>query len=94
MRKQLPCSDQLSLSKLGRRMPVTTHPSRSTPLPWDNALVHIAAIVKDWFTTNGLQLLEFTPYSPDLDPADFFLFRRVKEELAGLSLDQQSLKNA
>jgi len=74
-------------------MLVTTHPSRSTPLHWDNALVHIAAVFKDWFTTNGLQLLEHPHYSPDLALADFFLFRRVKEELAGLSLDQQSLKN-
>ena len=94
MRKQLPCSDQLTPSKLGRRMPVTTHPSRCTPLHWDNALVHIAAVVKDWFTTNGLQLLELPPYSPDLAPADFFLFRRVKEDLANLSLNQESLKNA
>ena len=75
-------------------MPVTTHPSPSTPLHWNNALVHIAALAKDWYTTNGLQLLEFTPYWPDLAPADFFLLWRVKEELACLSLDQHSLKNA
>jgi hypothetical protein len=35
-----------------------------------------------------------TPYSPDLVPADFFLFRKVKEELAGLHLTQDSLKSA
>ncbi len=34
-----------------------------------------------------------TPYSPDLAPADF-LFRKVKEELAGLHLTQESLKSA
>jgi transposase len=33
------------------------------------------------------------PYSPDLAPADF-LFRKVKEELAGLHLTQESLKSA
>ena len=93
LRKQLSCSDQLTPGKLGRRRPVTTHPSRSTPLHWDNTLVHIAAVVKDWFAANALQLLEHPPYSPDLAPADFFLFRKVKEDLAGLSLNQHSLKN-
>ena len=75
-------------------MPVTTNPSPSTPLHWNNALVHITAVVKDWFAANTLQLLELPPYSSDLAPADFFLLWRVKEELACLSLDQHSLKNA
>jgi hypothetical protein len=35
-----------------------------------------------------------TPYSPDLAPADFFLFRRVKEELAGIRLTPESLKKS
>jgi histone-lysine N-methyltransferase SETMAR len=42
----------------------------------------------------GIQVLEHPPYSPDLAPADFFLFRKVKEALAGITLDQESLKNA
>jgi hypothetical protein len=36
--------------------------------------------------------LQHPPYSPDLALADFFLFRRVKEALAGTTLDQDSLK--
>jgi hypothetical protein len=32
------------------------------------------------------------PYSPDFAPADFFLFRRVKEQLMGLTLDQNTIK--
>jgi histone-lysine N-methyltransferase SETMAR len=59
---------------------------------WDNAPVHTAAAVKNWFAAHGVQRLEHSPYSPDLAPADYFLFRRVKEELAGLSLDASSLK--
>jgi histone-lysine N-methyltransferase SETMAR len=59
---------------------------------WDNAPVHTAASVKKWFADHSIQLLPHPPYSPDLAPADFFLFRRVKEELAGLSLDEDSLK--
>jgi hypothetical protein len=34
------------------------------------------------------------PCSPDLAPADFFLFRKVKEELDGLHLSQESFKSA
>ncbi len=33
-------------------------------------------------------------YSPNLTPAEFFLFRIVKEGLGGQSLDQDSNKNA
>jgi hypothetical protein len=32
-------------------------------------------------------MLPHPPYSPDLAPADFFLFRKVKEQLAGLHRD-------
>ncbi len=40
-------------------------------------------------------VLEHSPYLPDLTPAaDFFLFQRAKEALAGISLDQDSLKDA
>jgi len=59
---------------------------------WDNAPVHTTAVVQDWFTAHAIQLLDHPPYSPDLAPADFFLFKKVKEELAGLTLTQQSLK--
>jgi hypothetical protein len=31
---------------------------------------------------------------PDLTPADFFLFSRVKEKLTGLTLTQESFKNS
>ena len=45
---------------------------------WDNAPVHTAAIVKDWFAARAIQLIAHPPYSPDLAPADFFLFLKVK----------------
>ena len=51
-------------------------------------------VVKNWLAAKKIQLLPHPPYSPDLAPADFFLFRRVKEELAGLHLTQESLKTA
>ncbi len=65
--------------------------SRERFFHWDNVPVHTAAVVQDWLAANQIQVLE--PYSPDLAPADYFLFRRVKEELAGLRLAPESLKN-
>jgi len=59
---------------------------------WDNAPVHTAAVVQNWLAANSVQLLSHPPYSPDLAPADFFLFRRVKEELAGHTLSQDTIK--
>jgi hypothetical protein len=59
---------------------------------WDNTPVHTAASVKKGFADHSIQLLPHPPYSPDLALADFFLFRRVKEELVGLSMDEDSLK--
>ncbi len=55
-------------------------------LHWDNALVHTAAIVTDWLAARHVQMLQHPPYLPDLAPADFFLFPKVKKELAGLIL--------
>jgi hypothetical protein len=56
--------------------------------------VHKAASMKNWMAAKGIQVLEHPPYSLDLAPADFFLFRRVKEALKGITVDQDSLKNA
>ena len=61
---------------------------------WDNAPVHTAAVVKEWFAAKAIRLLEHPPYLPDLVPADFFLFPRVKEALAGHTLTSSSLKTA
>jgi histone-lysine N-methyltransferase SETMAR len=56
---------------------------------WNNAPVHTAGDVPDWFAANSIQLLSQPPFSPDLAPD---LFRRVKEELTGLTLSQETTK--
>jgi predicted acetyltransferase len=63
---------------------------------WDNTPIHTAAVVKNWLAAKEIQLLlhPHPPYSPDLALADFFLFRKVKEQLAGLHLTQENLKSA
>jgi hypothetical protein len=59
---------------------------------WDNAPVHTDATVKDWMAARQFKVIEHPPYSPDLAPADFFLFPKVKRELAGLTLTKQTFK--
>ena len=53
---------------------------------WDNALVPNAAMVQDWLTARGLQVLEHPPYPFKIAPTDIFYLPKVKEELAGLHL--------
>ncbi len=59
---------------------------------WGNAPVHTAAMVQEWLATHNVQVIWPLPYSLDLAPADIFLFPRVKEQLAGLTLDRNKIK--
>jgi histone-lysine N-methyltransferase SETMAR len=61
-------------------------------LHWDNAPVHTAATVTDWLAARRIKDDRTLPYSPDLTPADFFLFPKVKKELAGLMLTRETFK--
>ncbi len=54
---------------------------------WDNVPVHTAAVIQHWFAAHTIQQLEHLPNSLDLASANFFLFKRVKEELVGQTLD-------
>jgi len=42
-----------------------------------------SVLVKDFLTKNDVTTLEHTPYSPDLAPADFYLFPELKSALKG-----------
>lgn len=61
---------------------------------WDNASVHTAAVVMEHLTAKAFKVIRHPPYSPDLAPADFFLFPKVKNALAGVHLDDDKLKKA
>ncbi len=60
-------------------------------LSLDNTPDYIATTLKKWFADHSFQLLPHPPYFLDLSMADFFLFRTVKKNMAGLSLDEDSL---
>ena len=62
-------------------------------LHWDNAPVHTARNVKAFLEDRDINLLEHPPYSPDLAPADYFLFPRMKSDLAGLHMTRESFKS-
>jgi transposase len=34
----------------------------------DNASIHTARVVKEWFDNSGIPVMEWPPYSPDLNP--------------------------
>jgi len=53
----------------------------------DNAPSHNATIVKQFLAQRNVTVLDHTPYSPDLAPADYFLFRKVKSHLKGRLFD-------
>jgi histone-lysine N-methyltransferase SETMAR len=61
---------------------------------WDNAPVHTAQKVQQFLAKKNIQVIPHPPYSPDLAPADYFLFPTLKRELAGqtLSLDEFKTK--
>jgi hypothetical protein len=56
------------------------------------ALVYTATIAQVWMAVNKVQVLEHPLYLLDLDPADYYLFLGVKEELAGIWLLPRTLK--
>ena len=58
---------------------------------WNNSPV-INAAAKHWFTARAIPLIADQPLSPNFDPADFFPFPKLKDQLAGLSFAQESLE--
>ena len=49
----------------------------------DNASSHKCEVVKSFLASETVKDLNHPPYSPDLNPCDFFLFPRLKKMLSG-----------
>ena len=49
----------------------------------DNASSHKCEVVKSFFASKKVKVLNHPPYSPYLSPCDFFLFPRLKKMLSG-----------
>ena len=54
--------------------------------------MHLENCVADFLAGKSVQMLEHPPYSPDLAPADFWFFPRVKIALAGKTLSAETFK--
>jgi len=52
-------------------------------LQHDNAPSHSSFLVRDFLAKHATTVLPQPPYSPDLVPADFFLFPKLKSTLKG-----------
>ena len=47
----------------------------------DNAPCYLSTLVTTWMAEKGMELVQHSPYSPDIVPRDFFFFPRMKESL-------------
>lgn len=56
-------------------------------LHMDNARPHTAKLTSNFIKTKNITLVSHPPYSPDLAPADFWLFPEIKKNLAGNKFD-------
>jgi len=49
----------------------------------DNAPAHVSLLIREFLTKHETTVVPQPPYSPDLVPADFFLFPKLKSSLKG-----------
>ncbi|EGI67992.1 Mariner Mos1 transposase, partial [Acromyrmex echinatior] len=49
---------------------------------YDNARPHVAKVVKKYLETLKWDVLPHPPYSPNIAPSDYWLFRRMQHDLA------------
>jgi len=57
--------------------------NNSWMLHHDNAPAHASLLIRESFTKHETTVVPQPPYSPDLAPADFFLFLKLKSSLKG-----------
>ena len=55
----------------------------------DNARPRVAKVVKKYLETLKWDVLPYPPYSPDIAPSDYWLFRRI-QQITGSLLSQKS----
>ena len=61
----------------------------------DNARPHIAKLVKKELETFGWNIIPHPPYSPDIAPTDFHLFRSMQNVLDGKEFENdEEVKSA
>ena len=60
----------------------------------DNARPHVAIPVKNYLGNSGWEVLPHPPYSPDLAPSDYHLYRSMENALTGIRFtSERGIKN-
>ena len=60
----------------------------------DNARPHVAILVKNYLENSGWEFLPHPPYSPDLAPSDYHLFRSMQNAFSGIRFtSKQGINN-
>ncbi|UYV83623.1 TMEM62 [Cordylochernes scorpioides] len=59
----------------------------------DNARPHAATLVKTYLETLKWEVLPHPPYSPDIDPSDYYLFGSMQRGLADQHFNYDEVKN-
>jgi histone-lysine N-methyltransferase SETMAR len=49
----------------------------------DNARPHKALLTSEYLDQMGIEVMPHPPYSPDIAPCDFWLFKKLKKHLRG-----------
>jgi len=75
------------LLKRMRRIRPDQYSSGDWFLLHDNAPAHTAIIVSEFLAKKSVTVITHPPYSPDLAPADFFLFPKLKMTMKGHRYD-------
>lgn len=57
----------------------------------DNAPAHRANLVRNWMAQRHIRQLPHPPYSPDLAPADFWFFPKLKQVMRGIRYPDQNV---
>ena len=59
----------------------------------DGAGIHRAHLVRDWFVEQDIELMDWPPYSPDLNPIEN-LWKRLKDEIIRAHPELVSMGNS
>lgn len=79
---------------LAEKRPEYTTRHESVIFHHDNARPHVAIPVKNYLENSGWEVLPHPPYSPDLAPSDYHLFRSMQNALSGIRFtSEQGIKN-